>query len=140
MSKSIKKKELNEEEKKELYFELKQLDEEVKKLNTHLENVDEQLAELNSSIEIINQFSELKKGEELRVPITSGIYIKSELADTTSLMINVGSGVTVEKSPLEVTKILNSQVTELNKYRNDIVSQMKVIITRIEEIQKVFEK
>jgi prefoldin alpha subunit len=139
MSKSTKKKELNEEEKKELYFELKQLDEEVKKLNTHLENVDDQLAELNSSIDIINKFSELKKGEELRVPITSGIYIKSELTDTTNLMINVGSGVTVEKTPIEVTKILNSQVTELNKYRADITSQMTVIIKRIEEIQKVFE-
>lgn len=132
-------KEIDSSRKQELYSELKELDEEIKKLNTHLEHVDEQLAELNSSKLIVNKFTELKKGDELRVPITSGIYMKAELTDIKQLMVNVGSNVTVEKTPADVIKILDNQLIELSKYREEIVKQMKEIIVRIEEIQKEFE-
>jgi prefoldin alpha subunit len=126
-------------DKEALYSELKELDEEIKKLNSHLESVDEQLSDLNSSKTVINKFTELKKGDELRIPIASGIYIKGELLDTKRLMVNVGTGVAVEKSPEDVLKILDSQLIELSGYRETIVDQMKGIIVRIEEIQKVFE-
>ncbi|MCM2326058.1 MAG: prefoldin subunit alpha [Candidatus Woesearchaeota archaeon] len=126
-------------DKEALYSELKELDEEIKKLNSHLESVDEQLSDLNSSKTVINKFTELKKGDELRIPIASGIYIKGELQDTKRLMVNVGTGVAVEKSPEDVVKILDSQLIELSGYRETIVDQMKHIIVRIEEIQKVFE-
>ncbi len=142
MSKSdkiIDKKEIDEKRKQQLYMELKELDEEIKKLNTHLENIDEQLEELNSSKEVVLKFLELKKGDELRVPITSGIYVKATLDDIKQLMVNVGSGVTVERNPKDVVAILDSQLNELNNYRTNLVSQMKVLIVRIEEIQKEFE-
>jgi len=130
---------VTEKKKQELYLELKSLDEEIKTLNMHLENIDAQLAELNSSKDIVNKISELKKGEEIRMPITSGIYVKAKLDDTSKLMVNVGGNVTVEKTPKEVTKILDSQLLELAKYRENIVDQMKVFIIRIEEIQKEVE-
>jgi len=130
---------VSEKKKQELYLELKSLDEEIKTLNMHLDNIDAQLAELNSSKEIVNKISELKKGEEIRMPITSGIYVKAKLDDTSKLMVNVGGNVTVEKEPKEVTKILDSQLQELAKYRENIVDQMKVFIIRIEEIQKEIE-
>ena len=125
--------------KEELYTELKALDEEVKALNSHLERIDEQLSELGSSKRVVNEFSELKKGEELRVLLSSGIYVKAELADTKNLMVNVGANVSVEKTPEEVAKILDSQLVELSGYRESLVGQMKTKIKRIEEIQKEFE-
>ena len=127
------------EDNQELMIELKTLDEELKKLNTHLENMDNQMGELEISKQIINKFSELNKGDELRVPLTSGIYVKAQILDTKNLMINVGSNITVEKTPKQVTKILDGQLTELSKYRDQLVGQMKVLINRIEEIQSGFE-
>ena len=87
----------------------------------------------------MNKFSDLKVGNELKVPITSGVYINAELKNTKKLLVNVGSGMTVEKTPKQVTKILDSQLTELVKYREQVVNQMKSLIDRIEEIQKEFE-
>ena len=127
------------EDNQELMIELKTLDEELKKLNTHLDNMDNQMGELEISKQIINKFSELNKGDELRVPLTSGIYVKAQILDTKNLMINVGSNITVEKTPKQVTKILDGQLTELSKYRDQLVGQMKVLINRIEEIQSGFE-
>ena len=126
-------------DKQDLMLELRALDEELKKLNSHLENMDGQLAELDESKQVVNKFSKLTKGEELRVPLASGIYIKASILDTKSLMINVGSNVTVEKTPEQVSKILDSQLEELSGYREQLVEQMKMLIARIEEIQAVFD-
>jgi prefoldin alpha subunit len=124
--------------KEEKYLELRQLDEEIKTLNTHLEKVDDQITELNSSKTVINKFAELKKNDELRVPIASGIYVKAKLEDVNQLLVNVGSGVSVEKKHKEVTKILDSQIVELSQYRVNLVEQMKGLITKVEKIQKEF--
>ena len=102
--------------------------------------MDEQIAELNESKLVVNKFSDLKKGDEMRVPLTSGIYIKASILDTKNLMINVGSNVTVEKTPLQVAKILDNQLEELSKYREQLIEQMKILIMRIEEIQTSFEE
>lgn len=125
--------------KQELYMELKELDEQIKKLNAHLENIDEQISELNSNKLVLSKFSELTVGDELRVPLTSGVYIKGELKDTKKVLINVGANVAVEKTPAEVEEILGGQITELSSYRENLVGQMKVYINRIEQIQKEFE-
>ena len=125
--------------KNELYIEVKALDEQIRNMNMHLEKIDEQIAELNSNKIVVNKFSDLKIGDELRVPMTSGVYIKAKLKDTKKLLVNVGSGVTVEKTPDQVVKILDSQLTELVKYREQVVKNMKSLIDRIEDIQKQFE-
>jgi prefoldin alpha subunit len=125
--------------KKEAYYELRELDQEIKKLNSHLETIDEQVSDLDSSASAVRKFTELKKGDELRVPLSSGVYVKAELTDSKKLMINVGVGVAVEKSADEVLLILDGQVSELKGYRQSLVKQMKSMIARIEEIQKDFE-
>jgi prefoldin alpha subunit len=124
---------------KELYLELKELDVEIKKVNNHVENIDEQLSELQSNKQVLSKFIELKSGDDLRVPLVSGVYFKAELKDTKQVMVNVGANVTVEKSPLEVIEILEGQISELTEYRANLVGQMKQLIERIEKIQKEVE-
>lgn len=125
--------------KNELYMEVKALDEQIKSMNAHLERIDEQIAELNSNKIVLNKFSDLKVGDELKVPITSGVYINAELKSKKKLLVNVGAGMTVEKTPEQVTKILDSQLTELVKYREQVITNIKALIDKIEEIQKQFE-
>lgn len=125
--------------KQQLYTELKQLDEEIKKLNAHAENIDEQVSELASNKAVLSKFSELKAGDEMRVPLVSGVYFNCQLKDTKNVLVNVGANVAVEKSPAEVIEIFEGQIKELNEYRENLVGQMKALIKRIEEIQKEFE-
>jgi prefoldin alpha subunit len=125
--------------KKELYMELRELDEHLKKLNTHLEAAEEQLADLNNSKSILGKFKELKAGDDLRVPLTSGIYVKAELKDIKKVMINAGADVCVEKTPDQVIKVLDGQIEEISAYRENVLANMKELIKRIEEIQKQFD-
>ena len=107
--------------KEEIYTQLRELDAELKQMNGHLENIDEQLAEITANKNIVEKFKELKKGDELRVPIVSGVYIKAKLEDTKNLMINVGTGVTVEKSPEKVQEIFSNQLKEMTEYRETLL-------------------
>lgn len=124
------------EKNKELYYELKELEEQIQKIHAKIENTDEQIVEINTNKIILEKFKELKKGDEMRVPLTSGVYIKAELKDVSKVLINVGANVTLEKTPDEVIEILDSQLLEIANYREKLVKNMKAIITRIEEIQK----
>jgi len=127
-----------EKEKEELYEELKELDSHIKQLNKHLESMDAQITEVTSTKEIVQKFKELNVGDELRVPLSSGVYVKATLSDASTMMINVGSSVNTEKTPDEVLDIMNSQLAELSSYRDNLVSNMKELIIRVDEIQKHF--
>jgi prefoldin alpha subunit len=125
--------------KQELYAELKELDTEIKNLNSQVEKVDDQLQDLNSSKLAVVKFMELSNGDEMRVPLTTGVYVKASLLDVTKIMINVGANIAVEKEPMEVAVILDGQIEELIEYRQTMVSEMKQLIARIEAIQSQFE-
>ena len=135
----VQKEDLNTERKQELYVELKELDEQIKKMNAHLEQIDSQMADMNSSRVVVAKFTDLKKGDELRVPLASGVYIKASLEDTDKLLVNIGAKVAVEKNPEEVIELLDSQIEELSGYRDTLIGNMKELIKRIEIIQKEFE-
>jgi len=126
--------------KEEIYNQLRELDSELKEMNSHLENIDEQIAEITANKNIIKKFKELKKGDELRVPIVSGVYIKATLSDIKKLMINVGTGVTVEKTPEKVEEIFSTQLEEMNEYRSNLLANMKVMIEKVEELQSIIDK
>ncbi|MEM3374073.1 MAG: prefoldin subunit alpha [Candidatus Woesearchaeota archaeon] len=129
-----------EQEKKEKYYELRQLNENIKELHEHIERMEEQITELKANKVILKKFSELKPGKELRVPLASGIYIIAELKDTSKVMINVGSDITVEKKPEEVIEILETQVKELVDYRKTLVEKIKSMIERAEELQSYLQE
>ena len=132
-------KSIEKQKKKELYVELKTLDENIKELHVQIEKIEEQISELKTNKAILEKFTELKEGKEIRVPLVSGIYIKAELKDTKKVMVNVGADVTVEKTPEEVSEILANQINELIEYRKNLVMQIKSMIQRAEEIQEYFK-
>ena len=126
-------------ERNDLFVELKELDQQIKNLNAHAQNVDEQIAELNSSKQVIHKFKELKKGEEIKVPLAAGVYIEATLNENKKLLANVGTGVLVEKTPDEIMEIFDEQIKELNAYREDLMQNIEKFIKRAEEIQRSFE-
>ncbi len=125
--------------KDELFVELKEIDDRIKGLDNHVKNIDEQIDELNSSKTVINNFKELKEGEELRVPLAPGVYFDAKLDNTNKLMANIGSGVLVEKFPDEIIAIMDTQIEELSNYREKLIGNMKGLIKRAENIQREIE-
>jgi len=127
---------MKEEEAREAYFELKIIEEQMKQLQRQLAQIEAGIAEFENAIKSVEELKG-KSGEEAFVPVSAGIYAKSTIGDTESFVVNVGANVAVEKSGEETMKIIEKQVEEMKKYREQMMKGMQLLSARAEEIERM---
>ena len=101
------------EEAQEKYMEFRLVQQQLQQLTGHVEQMNQQAAELEISINAIREVEKTPAGNEFLAPVANGIFVAGELKDTKKLIINVGSNVTVEKTPAEVIELLQKQRMEV---------------------------
>jgi len=57
---------------------------------------------------------------EILVPLTQSLYVPGQLADTNTVIVDVGTGFYVEKSTAEAIKFYNGKVDDLSKNLGDL--------------------
>jgi len=124
---------MNEEELQQKYIEIQMLEQQLKMLQQQMLKIDEQVIEIRLALENLDDLKSTPKGKEILVPLTQGIFLKSELKDNEKLIVNVGANVTVEKTIEETKDLLKKQITKISEYREEIASTM-------ENFEKQFEK
>ncbi len=127
---------MNEDEARESYFELKMIEEQMKQLQHQIEHLEANIAEFENSIISLNEIRG-KENEESFVPLSPGVYVKSKISDTKKLVVNVGAGVAVEKSPEDTIKIIEKQLAEMKQYREQMMKGLQLLSARAEEIEKM---
>jgi prefoldin alpha subunit len=130
---------MKQEEKQEKIVELKALDQEIKKIQKQIETVDQQITEMQIIGNTLDEFSKLKAGAKLKVPLAHGIFIDAVLKNNKDLLVNVGANVSVKKNVPKVKEMLENQVKELNKFRMNLIDNLQKMVVRVQEIQKEFE-
>ena len=105
----------NDEQMKEKYMHFQMLQQQLEQVSQHLEMFNQQSAELDISINAVKELEKTELNTELLAPIADGIFIKGKLEDNKKLIVNVGSGTTVEKTIPEVVVLLEQQKVEVNK-------------------------
>jgi prefoldin alpha subunit len=118
-----------------LYSEFMQLQEQSGALEQHLQGMTEQLRNIAQTKETINQLGELKTPVEAWVPIAPGAFIKATTPPPQHVLLNVGAGVAVEKTPSEVLETLDGHVKVLEELQSAALEELQRIIARIEEIK-----
>ena len=103
------------EEIREKFTEFQTIQQQLEQINQHLEQLQEQLSELEISINAIETIAETPLQNEFLAPIANGIFVKAELANNNTLIVNVGSNVTVEKSIPETVELLKQQQIEISQ-------------------------
>jgi len=126
---------MNEEEAREAYFELKMIEEQMKQVQHQIEHLEANISEFENSLTSLNEI-ESKSGEESFVPLSPGVYVKAKISDTKKLVVNVGAGVAVEKSPQDTAKIIEKQLTEMRQYREQMMKGIQLLSARAEEVEK----
>ena len=100
-------------QKKILQFQL--LQQQLQQISEQMEVLQQQHTELETSIEALQELEKTKAGNEFLAPIANGIFVKGELSDTSTLLVNVGADVAVEKSIPQVTALLERQKQEISE-------------------------
>ena len=75
------------------------------------------------------------KENEGLMPIGIGVFIKTNIASLDKLLVNVGAGVTVEKSREDTLNYIESRIKEFEIAFNQLTTQKKQLTSQLERIQ-----
>lgn len=108
----------------ELYMEFKMIEQHIKQLQTQLEAVTQQLIELHSTSNSLEEFKKIIDGKEIFVPLSSGIFAKAGIKDTSELLVNVGASVAVKKDIASTKKLIQNQIEEIKKIQKHMIDDL----------------
>lgn len=91
------------------------LQREVEMITSSLSQLSNAVARLTASKENAAQVAGMVDGREVMVPLTSSIYVPGRIADTKKVLIDIGTGFFVEKSPAAAEKHFARRATLLKE-------------------------
>ncbi|NOZ81417.1 MAG: prefoldin subunit alpha [DPANN group archaeon] len=118
------------------YAKLQMLDEQIKMLQKQLETYEAQLVEIMNMKTAIEEFSKVRPGTEMLVPIGPGIFVKGSVMDTKNLTISVGAGTAVSKTLDEGKGLLDLQARDVEQARMTVLKETERIIEQARKIEK----
>jgi len=129
---------MKEEEKKlqEKYMEMKMLEEQMKEIQKQTQVVEQQLVELTTTTQSLEDFKKTNKGDEILVPISSGIFAKAGLKDNKEFLVNVGADTIVKKDIDSTKKLIEKQVEEMKELHATVNMQMQRLALHASSIEK----
>ena len=92
------------------------------------------ITEAHLASEAIQELSSTTQDESL-VPIGIGVYLKVMIPQVTNLLVNVGSGVTIEKSKENAKNYVELRIKEFELAMKQLQSQKEQIAMRMNQLQ-----
>ena len=117
-------------------MEFKMLDQYIKQLQSQLEMITHQLIELNATNNSLNEFDKLSAGKELFVPLSSGIFAKASIKDTSELLVNVGANVAVKKDVASTKKLIQKQMEEIKKIQKQMINDLEKMTNHAAQLER----
>ena len=119
------------------YMEFQQLQQQIEQVSQQLQLMSQQAAEIDNTKEALLDLGKVEPNTEMLAQIANGIFVKSEIKDTSKLVVNVGANVTLEKTIPEMIELFEHQ-------KNDITNQIVQGELHLEALQdkamKIFEE
>ena len=102
-------------------------------LQSRLDIVTAALSETLTAISTLEGVKGKSGDTETLIPIGSGSFVKSKLADAEKVIIGVGAGVCIEKPLEDSMKDLRLRSSELEKARANVTQQLNQVIGQTED-------
>ena len=120
-----------EEELRRLSVEMRYLEQTAETLQQRISMVNAAIADLTYSSMTLDGIEKEKENAELLVPIGGNSYVKAKLADTSTVIVGMGAGVSVEKPLAEARVTLKERLDELEKTMNAAQQQFTQVAERL---------
>ena len=127
-----------------------QLMQQMEMLENHFSQLTQQensiisiIREANSAIQSITETKEENESDNL-VPVGMGVYVKSKIQSKDKVVINIGSGVAIEKDQNSALNWLESRLKELEVALQNINMQRQQVAENLElgkqQMQSIMQK
>ena len=120
-----------EEELRRLSVEMRYLEQTAETLQQRISMVNAAIADLTYASMTLEGIEKEKENADLLVPIGGNSYIKAKLADTNTVIVGMGAGVSVEKPLAEARVTLKERLDELEKTMNAAQQQFTQVAERL---------
>ena len=130
----------NEENMQKLYVEYQVLTNTIKQLEKQDNALENQLIQLMTTAQSLDEIKNVKKGTGILFPLSSGIYLKAELQENDSFIVNVGSNVMLKKNVELTQKLVESQIDDIRRFRTEISEELEKSTGNASKLQKEIEK
>ncbi|MDP3916966.1 MAG: prefoldin subunit alpha [Nanoarchaeota archaeon] len=116
---------MSEEKLREKYMELQMFEQAMQQIQQRKAILENQKTEFLALKENLEGISKLKKDSPMYSSVGSGVFIKSELKDPDNVLVNIGSGIALEKTVPESIRLVENQISELNKIEKHIEKELE---------------
>ena len=121
----------SEEELRKLSVEMRYLEQTAETLEQRIGMVNAAISDLTLASMTLDGIEKEKENSELLVPIGGNAYVKAKLADTNTVIVGMGAGVSVEKTVAEAKVTLKERLDELEKTMNAAQQQFAQVAERL---------
>jgi len=122
----------NEEQIRQAYVEVRVLENYVEEIRTRLQVVVTTSTELQTTRAAVEALSKTPEGTPLLVNLGGGVYGLARTSDPTKILLDVGTGIVVEKTVDGSLELINKRLGDLEKARASLESQLSNILTRLD--------
>jgi len=116
---------MSEEKLQNMYMEYQMISNSIKQLEQQNVSLDNQLMELAHTSQGLIDMKDVKKGNEILVPISAGIYAKAELKEEGNFIVNVGADIAVKKNIVDTKMIIDGQMEEIGNLKEKISLELQ---------------
>jgi len=98
---------------------------------------------LERALVAVEALDTVQVGHEILVPIGSGSFVYGTLASKEKVVLNVGAGVSIEKTAAEakdILKVRKAEVLEGSKKLNEVLAKIDQEMQKIQSIMQQFEE
>ena len=106
-------------------MEMQMLEKQMQEMQKHEQLVEQQLMELMIASQSLDEFKDTTKGDEILVPISSGIFAKAELKNNKEFLVNVGANTVVVKDIESTKKLMDKQVEDMRDVHTKVNMQIQ---------------
>lgn len=99
------------------------LNQQFNHLQQQMHSLNHQLQELQMLSEDLTQLKDQKKAKTFS-SLGGGIFVESEIKESDSVLLSVGSNVLVKKNKKDAIKIVEKQKEDLNKIREQLEGEL----------------
>jgi len=124
----------------QLLYLLELYEAQAKTLNDQLRLIELQLTEFKSAKELLDSLPNISLDKEVLFPIGGGVYIKGKVADSETVLLDVGADVLSESKVKDAAEIAAKSINDLTDAKSKIESSLTETIKKSNEIRAILER
>lgn len=119
----------------ELVARFRELQAQANSLIQQVALIDDSVSKHDSAISALKQIKELQSGNDILVHIGAGVHVYAKLSNVEKVIVGLGAGVSMEKTPDGAISVLERRKNEMIKNRERLTQAISQIEDEMEKLQ-----